>query len=111
MKLNFTSNGRGRKLGLFRSVLDFFLPYPEYDKSGVAIIRHEAFVCSDSNGKTSREFSTFRAFALHYLYAPSYALKQFYSKQKREEVAKYWGVVPRLAYQVGAIAFDTAIDQ
>jgi hypothetical protein len=82
-------------------VADFFFPYPEFDKNGVGIIRREAVSALNSCGMVTRQFSTFRTFAVHYFWT-------FFVNPIRYAIALdtlYRQTIPNFS-RIGAIARD-----
>lgn len=84
------SNGNHYGWSGLRSLFDFFFPYMNVG------IRKEM----ESTSWGRRDFYTFRAFARFYLAQPWVLYKRAWQKR---------GFVPRLVYQIGAIAFDTDV--
>src|SRR3990167_7297945 len=103
MKINLTSNGKGRGLGTFRAFLDFFFPYPRFDKNGTGIIRCEMVSSRERKNKQYNQFYTFRAFFLHNYYV--YLINPLRDMAKGAEFAY------KMQPQRGAIAYDTTTGQ
>lgn len=98
MMLHFTSNGRKNGFGLFWSFFDFFFPYRK--NGNFHFIRCEAStVVSWDQGVTERNFYTFRAFLVHYVYTifinPFKGVNPF-------------GIAPWRYAQAGAIGADAS---
>lgn len=103
MRINLLQNGKAYKLGTFRSVIDFFFPFVWLDKIlyGHQLLRHE-MSNGDLFGKGEKSYSTFRAFAWDMFYE----LVVNPVRYGAENLSKKLEIPIKLAYQIGAIAFD-----
>lgn len=98
------SNGKKYKWGFWRSVLYFF--FASLDPLDGQHIKAESRSYKVfGSDKISREFYTFRAFLAYCRYMPLFWYKKK-REEKRRRLARYWGVLEKVAFQVGAIAFN-----